>query len=133
MSTRIRIIYRIIIAITIEIQSVNAFGINICRRIRGDKSSPNRAIISRVKVVKSGIFVVVISEISDRVRVSKRIVGCLTRDHAIAPRIVVVLHLERTVLVIDTNNVALKIALEISVFKSLVKFQSQHLQQTPKH
>ena len=105
MSTRIRIIYRIIIAITIEIQSVNAFGINICRRIRGDKSSPKRAIISRIKVVQSGIFVVVISAISDRVRLSKRVVGRLTRDRAVAPRVVIVLYLESTVFVIDTNNI----------------------------
>ena len=122
---------RIIITIAIKVKTVRSFGINICRIVRRDKSSPKRAIISLVKIVKSGIFVVVISTISDRVCVSERVVGRLARDRAVAPRIVVVLNLERTVLVIDTNNVALKIALEISVFKSLVKFQSQHLNINP--
>ena len=67
MSTRVCIIHWIIIAIAIEIQSIDGFGVDIDGIIRGDESSPLGVIVAGVQVIQPGLPVVVIATVADGV------------------------------------------------------------------
>ena len=90
MASRIRIIYRIITAVSVKIKSVRIFGINILGTIRRDKSTPNRRIISRVEVVKLGFYIIVISSIAYRIRSCDNLICSSTRNSAVTPCIVII-------------------------------------------
>lgn len=66
MSTRIDIVNGIIITVTVEIQTVDLLGVNVCGIIGGDESSPFGAVISSVAVVQAGVIVVVIAAMANR-------------------------------------------------------------------
>ena len=59
MSTGIRVIHRIIIAIAVEIQAVDGFGIEVGGIVGADEAVPFRAIISGVQIIQAGILVVI--------------------------------------------------------------------------
>ena len=61
MSTRITVVHRIIIAIAIEVQAVDGFGVQIGGIVRGDKPSPFGAIVPGVAIVQAGIMVEVLA------------------------------------------------------------------------
>ena len=61
MSTRIAIIHGIIIAIAIEVQAVDGFGIQVGGVIRRDKSAPFGGVIPGVAIIQAGIIRTVIA------------------------------------------------------------------------
>ena len=61
MSTRIDIVNGIITAITIQIQAVDGFGIQVGGIIGGDESAPFGAVISGVAVIQTGIIRTIIA------------------------------------------------------------------------
>ena len=74
MPTRIRIVNGIIITITIKIETVDIFGIEVCCIIRGDKSSKFRRVITRIEVIEVVFNIEVIASISDGVIVCEGVV-----------------------------------------------------------
>ena len=74
MPTGIRIVYRIIITIRIQIQSIRRFGINILSSIRRNESTPLGTVISCVEVVKFCVLVVIVTAISDGVGICDLII-----------------------------------------------------------
>ena len=65
MSTGIRVINRVIIAITIEIQAVDGFGVEVGGIVGRDKSAPFGAVITGVAVIQAGIMVEVVAIVTD--------------------------------------------------------------------
>ena len=61
MPTRVTIIYRIIIAIAIEVQAVGGFGVQVGGVIRRDKSPPFRRIVPGVAVVQAGVICTILA------------------------------------------------------------------------
>ena len=51
MTTRVTIIYRIVIAVTIQVQTIDGLGVQVGSVIRGDKPSPLGAVIPSVAVI----------------------------------------------------------------------------------
>ena len=67
MSTWITVIYRIIIAVTIQVQAVGGFGVEVGGIIGRDKSAPFGRVIPGVAVVEAGVIVVVVAAITNGV------------------------------------------------------------------
>ena len=59
--------HRVITAIGIEVQPLRAPGIKICAVIRRDKPAQLRVVIPRVQVIESGVVVVIIAPVTERV------------------------------------------------------------------
>jgi hypothetical protein len=55
MSTRIAVIDRIVIAIAIEVQAVDGFGVQVGGIVGRDESAPFGAVITGVAVIQTGI------------------------------------------------------------------------------
>ena len=113
MSTRIGIIHRIIIAIAIQVQAVDGFGIQVSRIIRANESAPLGGVIPGVAIVEAGIAVVVVATVTDWVGIGNIIAGSLAGDSAIAPGVVQILSLQRAVGIVDGYHIALQVLLEI--------------------
>ena len=64
MPTRIGIIHRIIIAVSIEVKAVNIFGVEVSGIIGRDESSPFGRIIARVEKIPFALGIVVVAPIS---------------------------------------------------------------------
>ena len=64
-STRIGIIYRIVIAVAIEVQTIDGFGIQVGSVVRRDKSAPFGAVVSGVTEVQASVVIVVVTTITD--------------------------------------------------------------------
>jgi len=111
MPTWIGIVDGIIITIAIQIQPIEAVGIEISRIIRRDESSPFGAIVTRIEIVQAGILVVIVTAISDG------ILGCNTvgieRNRAITPSIISIAANLGTIGIINTNDVTKQIAAEV--------------------
>ena len=75
MSTRIRVIHRVVIAIAIQVQAIDRFGIQVRSVVRGDESAPLGAVVSCVAVVQTRIVIVVIATVADGVGIGDGIVG----------------------------------------------------------
>ena len=127
MSTRIYVIYRIIIAVCVKVQTVYRLRINIRCIIRRDKSTPLGGIVARVEVVQPEFIVIVISTISDRifrcyaVRVESNV--------AITPRIVSVSSDLRSARVVNADDAVrcrrsdtLKIVYALDVYTNCAVF-----------
>ena len=67
MTTGISIIDRIITAVTVQIQTIDGFRVDIGGIIRGDESAPLGVIVSSVQVVKAGFAVAVVTAIANGV------------------------------------------------------------------
>ena len=65
MPTRITVVYRIVIAIAIQVQTVDGFGIQVGGIIGRDKSSPLGGVVPGVAVIQAGIVIVVIATVAD--------------------------------------------------------------------
>ena len=111
MPTRINIIDRVVIAIRIQIQSVGIFGVKVSGIVRGDKSAPDRGVVARAEAVKPGVLVVVVTAVSDRVYGRNAV--CVERDGAVAICIVCIAANLGAVCVVNGNDIALQIALEV--------------------
>ena len=82
MPTRIRIFYRIIIAVRIKIQTVYRLRIKITRIIRRNKSTPFGIIISCIEVVELSLTIVIISSVSYGIDASNIGIRCAINDLA---------------------------------------------------
>lgn len=91
MARRIRIIHRIIIAIAIQIQTVDGFGVQVGSIIGRDESVPFGRVVSGVAVVEASVVIVVVATVTDGVGVGNIVAGNLARDGAIALGIVQIL------------------------------------------
>ena len=61
MSTRIAVANRIVIAIAIEIQSIDGFGVQVGGVIRRDKSAPIGGIVPGVAIIQTGVIRTIIA------------------------------------------------------------------------
>ena len=61
MSTGIYIIDRIIIAIAIEVQTIDGLGVQVGSVIRGDKSSPLGGVVPGVAVIQASVICTIIA------------------------------------------------------------------------
>ena len=65
MSARVTIIYRIIIAIAIEVQAVDGVGIQVGGIVRRDESAPLGRVIPGVTVVQASVMVEVVTIVTN--------------------------------------------------------------------
>ena len=111
MPTRINIIDRIIIAIAILVQPIEAVGIEISRIVGANESAPGRGVVTGIEIIQPGFLVVIVPAVSDRVY-SRNVAG-VKRDGAVAPRIVNITANPVAACVVDADHVTKQIALEI--------------------
>jgi hypothetical protein len=97
MSTGICVIDRIVIAVAIQIQAINGFGIQVGGIIGRDESAPFGAVVSGVAVVQASVIIVIVATVPDGVGVSNIIAGGFAGNGAVAPGIVQILSLQRAV------------------------------------
>ena len=67
MTARIRIIHRIIIAVTIQVQAIDRFGVEVGGIIGRDESAPFGGVIPGVAIIQAGVIVVVVAAVTDGV------------------------------------------------------------------
>ena len=85
-------IYRIVIAITIEVQAVSGAGIQISSSIGRDKSTPLGVIVAGVQVIQPGLPVVVVTAIANGVALGQ-VRTCAVGNGTIAPGVMYILPL----------------------------------------
>ena len=83
MTTRVTIIYRIVIAVTIQVQTIDGLGVEVGGIIGADESAPFGGVIPGVAVVQTRIVIVVIATVTDGVCVGDGVVGGAGSDGAI--------------------------------------------------
>lgn len=74
----------IVIAIAIEIQAVDGFGIQVGSIVGRDEPTPLGGVIAGVAVIQTGIFIVVIATVADGVGIGNDGVGGLRRNRTVA-------------------------------------------------
>ena len=113
MTTGIRVINRVIIAITIQIQSINGIGVQVGGIVGGNKSAPFGAVIPGVAVVEAGIVIVVIATVTDGVGIGNGGIGGAGSDGTIAESVVQVSCYHSAVGVDDRLHIAQQVPLEV--------------------
>ncbi len=111
-ATRITVIHRIVIAIAIQVQTVDGFGVEVGCIIGRDESAPFGGVIPGVAVLQAGIVIEVIPAVTDGICVCKGKVGSLAGNGAVAPGIIQVLRHECTGSVENSGHIALQVSLE---------------------
>ena len=109
---RIHIIDRIIIAVAIQIQAVNSFGIQVGGIVGRDESTPFGAVISGVAVVQAGVAVVVIASVTDGVGVGNVVISGFAGNSAVAPGVVQILGHHIAAGIINRYNITQQIPLD---------------------
>ena len=84
MTTRVTIIYRIVIAIAIQVQAIDGFGGQVGGIIGRDKSAPFGGVIPGVAVIQAGIVIEVIPSVTDGIRVGDGGIGGAGSNDAVA-------------------------------------------------
>ena len=113
MTRRIGAVHRIVIAIAIQVQTVDGFGVQIGSIIGRDKSAPFGGVIPGVAVVQAGVVIVVIPSVTDGIRVGDGGIGGAGSDGAIAESIVQVSCYHGAVGVDDCLHIAQQVPLEV--------------------
>ena len=85
------VIHRIISTVGIKIQPISTFNIKISSIIRRNKSAPFGIIVSCIKIIKPGIFVEIVTSVTNGVVSLKVGVGCGTA-YSIAVCIVLIFY-----------------------------------------
>ena len=67
MTRRIGVVHRIVIAIAIQVQAIDGFGIQVGSIVGRDEPTPFGAVISGVAIIQTGIGIVVIPTTTNRV------------------------------------------------------------------
>ena len=106
-------IIRIVIAIAIQIQAVDGFGIQVGSIVGGDKPSPLGAVVSGVAVVQTGVVIVIVATVPDRIGVGHIVTGSFAGNGTVAPDVVQILGLQHAVGIVDGNHIALQVSLEV--------------------
>ena len=83
MTAGIRVIHRIVIAIAIQVQTVDGFGIQVGGIVGADESAPFRGVIPSVTIIEAGIVIVVIATVTDGVGIGDGCVGGAGSDGAV--------------------------------------------------
>ena len=84
MSTGIRVIHRIVIAIAIQVQTVDGFGVEVGGIVGRDESAPLGGVVPGVAVIQAGIVIVVIAAITDGICVGDGSISGAGSDGAVA-------------------------------------------------
>ena len=84
MSAGIRVIHRIIIAIAVEIQAVDRFGVQVGGIVGRDESAPLGGVVPGVAVIQAGVVIVVIATVANGVSVGNGSISGAGCDGAIA-------------------------------------------------
>ena len=90
MPSRIRIVYGIVVAISVEIQSVRRIGVEVFGAVERNESAQGRVIIPCVKVIKIGFFVVIVAAVTNGV-IFYNVFSYTVGYRAISPSVVGVL------------------------------------------
>jgi hypothetical protein len=83
-STWVTVIHRIVIAIAIQVQAVDGFGIQIGGIVGRDEPTPLGGVIAGVAVIQTGIIVVIVAAITNGVGIGDREIGGLRRNRTVA-------------------------------------------------
>ena len=75
MPTRIAVVNRVVIAVAIQVQAVDGFGVQVGGIIGRDESAPFGGVIPGVAIVQAGIVIVVITAVTDGVGIGDSDVG----------------------------------------------------------
>ena len=75
MPTRVGIVDRIVIAIAIQVQTINTIRIKISCIIGRDESPPRGVVIARIEIIQTGFVVVIIASVANGVAVREIVVG----------------------------------------------------------
>ena len=67
MPTRIAVVNRVVIAVAIQVQAVDGFGVQVGGVIRGDKSSPLGGVVPGVAVIQASVISSVIATVTNMV------------------------------------------------------------------
>ena len=113
MTTGICEIDRIVIAIAIQVQAIDGFGVEVGGIVGADEAAPFGGVVPGVAIIQSGIAVVVIATVPDRIGVGNIVAGGLAGDGAVVPGVVQILGLQRAVFVVDGNHIALQVPLKV--------------------
>ena len=84
MPAGIRIVYRVIVAICIEVEAINGFWIKVCCIIGRDKSAQFGRVITSIEIVEACILVVVVTSIANGVNLSQSLVCSFATNDTIA-------------------------------------------------
>ena len=84
MPTRIAVVNRVVIAVAIQVQAVDGFGVQVGGVIRGDKSSPLGGVVPGVAVVQASVVIVVIATVTDGICVGNGSISGAGCDGTIA-------------------------------------------------
>ena len=113
MPTRIAVVNRVVIAVAIQVQAVDGFGVQVGSIIGRNESAPFGGVIPSVAIIQTGIIVVVIAAITNRVGIGNGCVGGAGSDGAIAESIIEVPCYHSAVGVDDRLHIAQQIPLEV--------------------
>ena len=86
MTTGICVIHRIVIAIAIQVQTVDGFGVQVGSIIGRNESAPFGGVVPGVAVIQAGIVIVVITTVTDGVGVGDRAEGFLLERTVVGQR-----------------------------------------------
>ena len=113
MPTGIDVVDGIIIAVTIQVQTIDGFGGQVGSVIGGDKSAPFGGVIPGVQVIQAGIVIVVIATITNGVGFCQSIVGSFRGNRTITPGVVQILSYESAAGIINADDISQQVPLEI--------------------
>ena len=113
MAAGILVIHGIIIAIAIQVQAVDGFGVQVGGIVGRDESAPFGRVVSGVTVIEASVGIVVITTVTNGVGIGNCGVGSVAGNGAVAPGVVQILGLQSAVGIVDGNHIALQIPLEI--------------------
>ena len=113
MTTGVNIVYGIVIAIAIEVQTIYGFRVQVSGAVRRNESAPLGGVVSGVAVIQAGIIIVVVATVTDGVGVGNIVAGSLAGNGAITPGIIQILCLQGAVGVVDSHHIALEVSLEV--------------------
>ena len=75
MPTRIAVVNRVVIAVAIQVQAVDGFGVQVGGIIGRDESAPFGGVIPGIAIIEAGIVIVVITAVTDGVGIGDSDVG----------------------------------------------------------
>ena len=113
MTTGICVIHRIVIAIAIQVQTVDGFGVQVGSIIGRNESAPFGGVVPGVAVIQAGIVIVVITTVTDGVGVGDGGIGRARSNGAIAESIIEVSCYHGAVGVDDCLHIAQQVPLEV--------------------
>ena len=88
MTAWITIVNGIIIAIAVQVQTVDGFGVQVCGIVGRDEPSPLGGVIPGITAIQAGVGIVVIATVTNGVGIGDNGIGSLAGNCAITPGII---------------------------------------------